>query len=186
MTVDKIFINLDDISEQGIQDMKDHINTLYASKSFVIDDAISKINFMNEMSARQSLIMEIILMFTVLICIFGLISSMYAIMIERTFEIGILRSMGMKVRNVRNMFLIESMVIMISAGIMGTVIGTFTAWLLQTNMSLLTEMPTIFSIPYLTLFRVFTISIAVGFIGIYIILWKLSRQTIMDIFRQTF
>jgi len=186
MTVDKIFINLDDISEQGIQDMKDHINTLYTSKSFVIDDAISKINFMNEMSARQSLIMEIILMFTVLICIFGLISSMYAVMIERTFEIGILRSMGMKVRNVRNMFLIESMIIMISAGIMGTVIGTFTAWLLQTNMSLLTEMPTIFSIPYLTLFRVFSISIAVGFIGIYVILWRLSRQTIMDIFRQTF
>ena len=125
-------------------------------------------------------------MFTVIICIFGLISSMYAIILERKFEIGILRSMGMKTSNVRNMFLIESMLLMLSAGIMGTIIGTFTAYILQTNMSLLTEMPTIFSIPYLTLIRVFSISIAVGFIGIYLILRGLNRQTIMDIFRQTF
>jgi len=186
MTIDKIFLNLNNVTEENIEDIKDYINTVYQEKSFVIDDAITKILFMQEMSARNSILMEIILMFTVVICIFGLISSMYAIILERTFEIGILRSMGMKVRNVRNMFLIESMLIMLSAGIMGTIIGTFTAYLLQTNMSLLTEMPSIFSIPYLTLLRVFSISIAIGVIGIYVILMKLSRQSIMDIFRQTF
>ena len=186
MTIDKIFINLEDTSVDGIEDLKSYINTYYQDKNFVLDDAITKVKFMKEMSERNSLLMEIILMFTVVICIFGLISSMYAIILERTFEIGILRSMGMKTGNVRNMFLIESMLIMLSAGIMGTIIGTFTAYLLQTNMSLLTEMPTIFTVPYLTLFRVFSISIAVGLVGIYVILMRLSRQTIMDIFRQTF
>ncbi|KKM91157.1 hypothetical protein LCGC14_1231420 [marine sediment metagenome] len=111
---------------------------------------------------------------------------MYAIMLERKFEIGILCSMGMKSRNVRNMFLIESMIILFAAGIMGTIIGTYTAYLLETNMGLITEMPIIFSLPLDTIFRVFIISISVGFLGTYLILIRLSHQSIMEIFRQTF
>jgi ABC-type antimicrobial peptide transport system permease subunit len=186
MIVDKIFINLADATEETIKKTKEDITALYKDKSLVIDDAISKINFINEMNDQQSVLMEIILMFTVIICIFGLVSSMYAIMLERKFEIGILRSMGMKARNVRSMFLIESLVILLSAGIMGTIIGSYSAYLMETNLGLLTEMPVIFSIPMDTLLRVFIISVSVGALGMYLILLKLSRQTIMDVFRQSF
>lgn len=186
MIIDKTFINLNENSEENIKNTKDDIEALFKDKDFIVDDAISKINYMDKMSDQQNSLMEIILMFTVIICIFGLISSMYAIMLERKFEIGILRSMGMKRRNVRNMFLIESLVILLSAGIMGTIIGSYCAYLMQTNLGLLTEMPVIFSIPMDTLLRVFIISVGVGIIGMYFILMKLSRQTIMEIFRQTF
>lgn len=186
MIVDKVFINLRDTSEESIAETKEDIQALYKDKSFIVDDAASKINYIQEMNDRQSLLMEIILMFTVMICIFGLISSMYAIMLERKFEIGILRSMGMKTRNVRNMFLLESMVIMLSAGILGTLIGSYCAYLMQTNLGLITEMPVIFAIPMDTLLRVFIISVSLGVVGMYLILMKLSRQNIMEIFRQTF
>ena len=186
MLLDKMFINLRDNSEENIEKTKEDIETMFKDKSFIIDDAISKINYMEEMNERQSLLMEIVLMFTVMICVFGLISSMYAVMLERKFEIGILRSMGMKAKNVRNMFLLESMIIMLSAGIMGTLIGSYTAYLMETNIGLITEMPVIYSVPIDTLLRVFIISVSVGILGMYIILLKLSRQSIMDIFRQTF
>ncbi|MGV9205371.1 MAG: ABC transporter permease, partial [Promethearchaeia archaeon] len=186
MILDKIFVNLIDNSDENIEQTKEDIEAMYKDKSFIIDDAISKINYMEEMNERQSLLMEIILMFTVMICVFGLISSMYSIMLERKFEIGILRSMGMKAKNVRNMFLLESMIIMLSAGIMGTLIGSYTAYLMETNIGLLTEMPVIYSVPIDTLLRVFIISVSVGIVGMYLILLKLSRQSIMDIFRQTF
>ncbi|MFX1276311.1 MAG: ABC transporter permease [Promethearchaeota archaeon] len=186
MTIDKIFINLNDISDEGIKNMIDQINIQFTDKHFIVDDAASKINYMNQMSQRNSILMEIVLMFTVVICIFGLISSMYAIMLERKFEIGILRSMGLKARNVRNMFLIESMILMFSSGIIGTILGTLLAYLLQTNMALFTEMPIVFLLPLLTIIRVFIISISIGIIGTYLILRKLSKQTIMEIFRQTF
>ncbi|MFW9900151.1 MAG: ABC transporter permease, partial [Candidatus Thorarchaeota archaeon] len=121
------------------------------------------------------------------ISIFGLVSSMYAIMLERKFEIGILRSMGMKARNVRNMFSIESLTILLAAGIMGTIIGTFTAYLLESTMSLMTEMPVIFTLPWDTLLRVFILSISISALGTYIILIKyFYKKSIMDIFRQTF
>ena len=94
--------------------------------------------------------------------------------------------MGMKTKNVRNLFLIESLIIMLSSGTMGTIIGTYCAYLMETNLGLITEMPIVFSIPFDVLFRVFSLSIFFGILGIYVILIKLSRQSVMDIFRQTF
>jgi len=187
MIVDKIFINLIDRTEENIDETKDDIRLMYQEKNILIDDAISKINFMEAMTERQGFLMELILMFTIMISIFGLVSSMYAVILERKFEIGILRSMGMKVRNIRNMFLIESMTILLAAGIMGTIIGSYSAYLLQTTISLMTEMPVIFKIPMDTLLRVFILSISFAFLGTYVILIKyFYKKTIMDIFRQTF
>lgn len=186
MICDKVFINLDEATDESIKKMKELIKTLYPDQNFIIDDAVSKINFITEMNDATSIIMEVILMFTIMISIFGLVSSMYAIMLERKFEIGILRSMGMKARNVRNMFLLESLVILLSAGIMGTIIGSYSAYLMQTNLGLITEMPVIFAVPIDTLVRTFVISVSVGILGTYLILMKLSRQSIMDIFRSTF
>jgi len=186
MIIDKAFLNLIENTEENIKETKDEIRLMYREKDIIIDDAVSKINFMEDMTERQSFLMELILSFTIMISIFGLVSNMYAIMLERKFEVGILRSMGMKTRNVRNMFLMESMILLLSSGILGVIIGTFTGYLLETNMGLMTEMPIVFKIPYDTLFRVFIISISVGFLGTYVILIKLSRQKIMDIFRETF
>ncbi|MFX0021097.1 MAG: ABC transporter permease [Candidatus Hermodarchaeota archaeon] len=187
MVIDKLFLNLVDQTEENIKETKDEINNMYQDKDIIIDDAISKINFFESMTERQSFLMELILTFTVIISIFGLVSSMYAVILERKFEIGILRSMGMKTRNVRNMFLIESMITLLSAGVMGTIIGTYTGYLLQSNMSLMTEMPMVFTIPMDTLLRVFILSISFAFLGTYIILVKyFYKKSIMDIFRQTF
>ena len=81
----------------------------------------------------------------------------------------------------------KSMIVLLSAGIMGTIIGTYTAYLMETNMSLMTEMPIVFTIPIDTLLRVFILSIAFAFLGTYVILVKFFyKKTIMDIFRQTF
>ncbi|TFF84476.1 MAG: ABC transporter permease [Promethearchaeota archaeon] len=186
MIIDKIFVNLLDASTENIEETKEEITTLYSDKDYLLDDAISKINFMNDMFQRQSTMLEIINWFAIAIAIFGLVSTMYAIIVERKFEIGILRSLGMKTRNVRNLFLIESILLLLSSGTAGTIIGTFSAYLMETNIGLFTELPIVFSIPVDALLRVFIISIAIGFIGMYLILIKLSKQTIMDIFRQTF
>jgi ABC-type lipoprotein release transport system permease subunit len=186
MVVDKAFIQLKEDSEAIIEDTKEEIRDISTGKDYFLDDAITKVKMMTSMFERQSSLMEVVLWFAIIIAIFGLVSTMYAVMLERKFEIGILRSMGMKTRNVRNLFLVESLIIMLSSGTMGTIIGTFCAYLMETNLGLLTEMPIVFSIPMDVLFRVFSLSIFFGILGMYLILIKLSRQSVMDIFRQTF
>jgi len=186
MVVDKAFIKLKDDSEVIIDDTKEKMRDIATGKDYFLDDAITKVKMMESMFERQSSLMEVVLWFAIVIAIFGLVSTMYAVMLERKFEIGILRSMGMKARNVRNLFLVESLIIMLSSGTMGTLIGTFCAYLMETNLGLMTEMPIVFSIPVDVLIRVFSISVFFGILGMYLILIKLSRQSVMDIFRQTF
>jgi ABC-type antimicrobial peptide transport system permease subunit len=186
MIVDKVFIKLLDDSEENIETTKEEIQNISSDKDYFLDDAISKINFMQDMFERQSSLMEIVLWFAIVIAIFGLISTMYAIISERKFEIGILRSLGMKAKDVRNLFLIESFIIMLSSGTMGTLIGTYCAYLMETNLGLMTEMPIVFAIPVDVVVRVFTLSITFGVLGMYLVLIKLSKQSVMDIFRQTF
>ncbi|MHA2326792.1 MAG: FtsX-like permease family protein, partial [Promethearchaeota archaeon] len=96
MIVDKLFLNLIENTEENIRETKEDIKLMYQEKDILIDDAVSKINFMEQMTNRQAFLMEVILSFTIMISIFGLVSNMYAIMLERKFEVGILRSMGMK------------------------------------------------------------------------------------------
>ena len=117
---------------------------------------------------------------------FHTMPQIYSKILERKFEIAILRSLGLKSRDVRNMFLLESMIILLSAGILGTIIGAFCAYLLLSNIAILLEIPLIFVIPAGTLFRVFGLSITIGTLGIFIILRKLSKESIMDIFREAF
>lgn len=186
MIVDKVYLNLKDNSESNAAEFMEDIRTAYSSKEFTIDDVISKINSAQEMSESQGALFELILIFTVLIAIFGLISNMYAVIKERKFEIGILRSMGLKTRNVRHMFLVESIIIMLSSALMGMGIGIFSAYLLETTMGLMTEMPVLFIMPWATLIRVFSISVIAGIVGMYVIVWKVSKQDIVEIFRQTF
>lgn len=187
LTIDKVFIQLNDHSSEAIQDFKFYLEDEFGDYyDFLIDDAITYINMSQETNQTISLIMEIILMFTVIICLFGLLASMYATILERTLEIGILRAIGMKSHEVRRMFLVESMCTLLAAGIMGMLIGSVTAYLLASQTALLTEVPVLFTPPWGTILRVFGVSIALGIGGMYGILRGLSRMTIMDIFRQTF
>jgi ABC-type antimicrobial peptide transport system permease subunit len=186
MIVDKAYINLRVNTELVAEDFKDDIETQYSHKDFSIDDSISKINDTKETNQSQSALMELILMFTVLISIFGLISNMFAVIKERKFEIGILRSMGLKTRNIRHMFLVESVIVMLSSALMGFLIGLLSAYLLESTMALITEMPVLFSIPWDTVMRVFIISSLAGIVGMYIILWNVSQQSVVEIFQQTF
>lgn len=184
MMVDKIFINLHDNTPKGIEDTMDLIRSTYATKNYVIDDALSKIQMVEDATENANALIELILYFSVLTCIFGLLSAMYATILERQFEIGILRSMGMRTRDLKRMFFYESMTIMLSAGIMGTIIGSFCAYLLLSNIAILLEFPLIFTLPQQTLFRVYFLTIIVSAIGMKLILRKLKKQSITEIFRK--
>lgn len=63
--------------------------------------------------------MFIILCLIVLVAAFNIISTLIMVVMDKTREIGILKSMGATSRSIRNIFLYESVVV----GIIGTVIG---------------------------------------------------------------
>ncbi|MHA1727690.1 MAG: ABC transporter permease [Promethearchaeota archaeon] len=185
--LDKILINLKDTSTDSIKDIKSLIIDLYGNDySFIVDDNVSKIDMMTQNDATLDAIMEVILTMTIVIALFGLISTMYSIMLERMFEVGLMRAMGLRSTNVQEMFIVESLVLMLAAGTLGLLIGSVIAFFLMDNIAMITEMPVSYLISVETFLRTYLISVSLCIIGILAITRKIRKWSIMDIFRQSF
>ncbi len=66
---------------------------------------------------------------TLLIAGFGIVITMLASVLERTREIGILRSLGMMKRQVAGVVVFESVILGAAGGILGTAAGMLTGWM---------------------------------------------------------
>jgi putative ABC transport system permease protein len=92
----------------------------------------------------------------------GIMNIMLASVTERTREIGIRRAIGAKQRQIIGQFLIETVVLSTTGGIIGIMFGIGIPWLVE----LITDMRTI--VPLYSVILSLGISVAVGIIfGIY-------------------
>ena len=122
---------------------------------------------------------------TIIICLFGLLSSSYSTIIERKKEIGIIRTLGLKGKELNRLFTIESLIIMLSSGTIGVIIGWLTGLLLSTSINLMSDLPNVPTFPLQSMINIFIISIIFTLIGMKILLKKLRKKKIVDIYRET-
>ena len=122
---------------------------------------------------------------TVIICLFGLLSSSYSTIIERKKEIGIVRTLGLKGKEIGIMFTIESLIIMLSSGTVGVLVGWVTSLLLSVSMNLTSNLPNIPVFPLTDMTVIFVISIIFTLIGMKLLLNKSRKKKIVDIYRET-
>ncbi len=186
MIVDKILINLVDNSYGRVKEMEALIKETFGTEyKFIIDEVMSTIQFVKSNDQTINDVMQIVLYVSVIISLFGLISSMYSTLLERMYEIGILRAMGLRSSEVRTMLMAESLTVMLAAGGMGTLIGVIIASLLMSTITIITEMPAIIAINWVTLATTFGVSIGIGIIGVFAITWRTRKWRVIDTLRFT-
>ena len=135
--------------------------------------------------ATVQIVLQLILSLTVIICMFGLFASSYSSILERKREIGVLRALGLRRNGVSRLFTVESVIILLSSGSTGTIVGFATAALLSQNLSIFAQSPKLITFPTLTTLILFGISLTVLLIGMALILRKIKRKNLMQIFRET-
>ena len=143
--------------------------------------------FLSELSLFSILdtFFSITLNATLVICLFGLLSSSYSTIIERKKEIGIIRTLGLKGKQINHMFTVESLIIMLSSGTVGVIVGYATGFLLSTSINSLSDLPNLPSFPLSSMITLFAISIIFTLIGMRILLRKSRKKKIVDIYRET-
>lgn len=80
----------------------------------------------------EKLAMAIILFLIVLVAAFNIISTLIMVVADKTREIGILKSMGMPDAGVLRIFILQGLTIGVIGTAMGTALGLFLVWLLDT------------------------------------------------------
>ncbi|MHA1460184.1 MAG: ABC transporter permease [Promethearchaeota archaeon] len=182
--LDKVFIKLN----------LDSLSFSIKSKLEIENEQKYDFNVINlqQMVTQQQLFFTIIDVFftitldaTIVICLFGLLSSSYSTIIERKKEIGIIRTLGLKGKEITKLFTIESLIIMLSSGTVGVIVGWTTGLLLTTSMNLMSDLPNIPTFPLSDMISIFAISIIFTFVGLKILLRKSRKKKIVDIYRET-
>ena len=102
----------------------------------------------------------------------GIINTMIMSVYERTREIGVLKAVGWKGRRILGMIIGESLVLTITAGIIGSLMGIAGMELLV-YLNIFGNMSPVYSIE--TFAQAFAVAIIVGLIGGFYPAWRASR-----------
>jgi lipoprotein-releasing system permease protein len=82
--------------------------------------------------ALEKLAMWVILFLIVVVASFNIVSTLVMVVVDRTREIGILKSMGMTNQRILRVFVLQGVWIGVIGTSLGTALGCFLAWLLDT------------------------------------------------------
>jgi ABC-type antimicrobial peptide transport system permease subunit len=186
--VEKIFIkvqnagNITTLTTTIENYITDTYGTTYGISVGNVESDIAESSTTYEMIA---LVFELILNFTIIICLFGLLSATYSTILERRREIAVIRTLGLRSGGVTTMFSLEALITFLSSASAGTIVGYFTAYLLSGVMNLFSESPQMMGFPLATFLRTFGISIIFLLAGLWILLRKVRKQKIIEIYRET-
>jgi ABC-type antimicrobial peptide transport system permease subunit len=185
--LDRIFIKLREDKLSVSHLIEQYIDENYQTEyNYDITDLARSVAQQESAFFVLDTLFTLIALTTVFICIFGLLSSSYSTIIERKKEIGIIRTLGLKGREINRLFILESLIIMISSGTIGIGVGWLTSWLVTSQlMGTLAGMPTILYVPWSNIFLIYSLSIVMIFFGMKILLRKARKQKIVEIYRET-
>jgi lipoprotein-releasing system permease protein len=80
----------------------------------------------------EKLVMWIILFLIVVVAAFNIVSTLVMVVVDRTREIGILKSMGMTDKRILHVFVLQGLWIGLIGAIAGTMLGSGVCWVLDT------------------------------------------------------
>jgi putative ABC transport system permease protein len=103
----------------------------------------------------------------------GMLNTLTVSLLERTREVGLMKTMGMKSEEVKELFLTESMIMSIVGGVSGIILGAVVGKLLSVILSIFTVLRgagivDVSSVPFLFVVIIMFLSLFVGLVtGIY-------------------
>lgn len=182
--IERIFIKVNEM--ERIQRIRNQINGQFKDVyDFYIVNLEQRIENQSTMFTMIDVLFTAVLMSTLVICIFGLLASSYSTIIERKKDVAVLRTLGLKGKEINKLFILEAMIIMISSGIIGSLSGWVSGTLLSTSINLMLGIPYKFTFPLTNFLYLVLFSVTCIYVGMKFMLHKLKKSKIIDIYRET-
>ncbi len=150
-----------------------HLNIIreeLISRGFIVSAISDVVEQANQIFSVIQIILGIFGVVAVVVAAISLVNTMTISLLERTQDIGVMRSIGASAADIRNLFLIESTVIGFMGGVLGIILGFILSFLINFGMRLLTlslggQPVDLFSTPLWFLIFILIFATFVGFIA---------------------
>ncbi len=119
----------------------------------------------------------------VTIALFGLVASMATAVIERRWEVGVLKAIGLRRGHLFRMFAAEAVTLTVSSGLLGGGMGFLLAWLFVVQAALLMEIPVAFTLPWLTFIATFVVCAVAGLAASWLPTRRMLKLPVAEILR---
>ncbi len=150
--------------QSAIEDIKavlDETHRLGGSEQFRVLDAGSRLLAAQESARTMSLLLLAVAIVVLIVSGIGIMNVMFVTVKERTREIGILKAIGAKKKDILSQFLIEAVIISLAGGVIGVIAGFFSIPVLKYF-----ELPSLPSINGVLLGLIFSVLTGI-FFGFY-------------------
>lgn len=121
-------------AENRLQRVRDQIETLGYNTSSVVDTVV-RINSIFGTARTMLLVVGLV---ALIIASLGMFNTLTVSLLERTREVGLMKAMGLKSSEIRELFLAESMIMGSAGGILGLLGGYLSAKVLEVILSIYT------------------------------------------------
>ncbi|MDE5688935.1 MAG: ABC transporter permease [Paramuribaculum sp.] len=126
----------EDMTDQAIEEITEILRTNHrltpeADDDFTIRSQQELSQMMNSTSDMMTVLLACIAGISLLVGGIGIMNIMYVSVTERTREIGLRMSIGARGRDILAQFLIEAVIISVSGGVIGVIIGGAASWIVN-------------------------------------------------------
>ncbi len=119
----------------------------------------------------------------VTIALFGLVASMATAVIERRWELGVLKAVGLRRGHLYRMFAAEAVTLTLSSGLIGGAMGYLLAYLFVLQAAVLMEIPVAFAMPWLTFAATFAVCGMAGLVASWLPTRRILARPVAEILR---
>eukprot|EP00997_Jenningsia_sp_PLL12_P007709 NODE_437_length_1745_cov_105.254127_g368_i0.p1 GENE.NODE_437_length_1745_cov_105.254127_g368_i0~~NODE_437_length_1745_cov_105.254127_g368_i0.p1 ORF type:complete len:543 (+),score=174.78 NODE_437_length_1745_cov_105.254127_g368_i0:24-1631(+) len=151
---------------------------------FDVQDAEKAVEPVVQAKAIVQAFFTITTMFAMLMCFFSLTSSMFTNIHEQSKEIGILRALGINRFPLIRLYVWEAIILVLSATIMGFLIGTAIAWTMGIQRMLFTQLPLPFNFPWSFFGQIIFSAFLCAFFASFFPTMRMVRQPVVHILRR--
>lgn len=154
-SINNILIKIKDTTniDKSINEIENSIRSNYqiSTDYFTVTSSTSILESMSNITNTLSLLLGGIASISLIVGGIGVMNVMLVSVTERTKEIGIRKSLGAKKKDIMYQFLIESLILCITGGILGILLGTSIGYIL-----------TLFSISYTLKVSIIILSVSIS------------------------
>ena len=138
---------------------------------------------LDEVKDILDVIFNIIIILSMFLCLFSLVSSTSANMMEQTKEIGVLRAIGFTKFMIKRLYFYETFVLVFASSCLGIIVGTFVGWTMTLQQADFISIPILFYFPYKHLLGAGIASVICSFIAVYSPASYILSKQVSEIFR---